>query len=165
MGRMKYAVHAYAWTASWSNRALDLIDRAKQLGFDVIEIPLMELDLVDAAAIRGRAAKVGIGLCTSTACSLEADPTGEDEATRQRGVEYLKNCIKATADLGATVFTGVTYSAIGRRIAEMPGERYWERAAKALKQAHAMQVITASRLESSLSTATRASSSIPPNRG
>ncbi len=135
MGRLKYAVHAYAWTASWSNRTLDLIDRAKQLGFDAIEIPLMELELVDAAAIRSRAAEVGIGLCTSTACSLANDPTGDDEVTRQRGIRYLKDCIKATADMGASVFTGVTYSAIGRRIAEMPGEKYWEHAAKALKEA------------------------------
>jgi D-psicose/D-tagatose/L-ribulose 3-epimerase len=135
MKRLKYAVHAYAWTPSWSNRTLDLIDRAKLLGFDVIEIPLMELELVDAAAIRNRAAEVGIDLCTSTACSIANDPTGDDQAIRQRGVKYLMNCIKATADMGATVFTGVTYSAIGRRIAEIPGEEYWEHAAKALKEA------------------------------
>ena len=27
MGNLKYAVHAYAWTGSWSNETLDLIDR------------------------------------------------------------------------------------------------------------------------------------------
>jgi len=37
--------------------------------------------------------------------------------------------------MGATVFTGVTYSAIGRRIAGIPGDEYWEYAAKALKEA------------------------------
>ena len=41
MGKLKYAVHAYAWTSSWSNKNLDLIDRAKSLNFDLIEIPLM----------------------------------------------------------------------------------------------------------------------------
>ena len=46
MGKLQYAVHAYAWTTSWSNKTLDLIDRAKNLGFDVIEIPLMEIDLI-----------------------------------------------------------------------------------------------------------------------
>jgi D-psicose/D-tagatose/L-ribulose 3-epimerase len=135
MSQLQYAVHAYAWTPSWSNQTLDLIDRARRLGFDVIEIPLMELDLVDATAIRERAARAGIGLCTSTACSEANDPTGEDEATRRRAVDYLVGCIKATADMGAKVFTGVTYSAIGRRIQTMPGEEYWERAAKALKKA------------------------------
>jgi D-psicose/D-tagatose/L-ribulose 3-epimerase len=135
MSTLQYAVHAYAWTPSWSNKCLDLIDRAKGLGFDVIEIPLMEIDLVDPDAIRARAQYAGIGLCTSTACSEATDPTGEDEVTRRRGVEYLKKCVKATAAMGATVFTGVTYSAMGRRISTMPGEEYWERAAVALREA------------------------------
>ncbi len=135
MGGLKYAVHAYAWTSSWSNGTLELIDHARELGFDVIEIPLMELELLDAIAVRERAEMVGIEVCTSTACSLENDPTGDDEATQRRGVDYLKRCIKATATMGATVFTGVTYSAIGRRISDIPGEIYWERAAKALKEA------------------------------
>ena len=134
MSQLQYAVHAYAWTPSWSNQTLDLIDRARRLGFDVIEIPLMELDLVDATAIRERAARVGIGLCTSTACSEANDPTGEDEATRRRAVDYLVGCIKATANMGAKVFTA---SLIPRSegASPMPGEDYWERAAKALKKA------------------------------
>ena len=36
MGKLKYAAHAYAWTTSWSNDTLDLIDRAEGLGFDLV---------------------------------------------------------------------------------------------------------------------------------
>ena len=52
MNNLKYAVHAYAWTSSWSNKTLWLIDHAKKLGFDVIEIPLMEIDLIDPDKIK-----------------------------------------------------------------------------------------------------------------
>lgn len=135
MGNLKYAVHAYAWTGSWSNETLDLIDRARQLGFDMIEIPLMEVELVDPGAISKRLDEVGLDACTSTACSESSDITAEDEAGRRQGVEYLKQCVKATADMGATVFTGVTYSALGRKISTMPEESYWERAAEGLKEA------------------------------
>jgi len=131
---LKYAVHAYAWTTSWSNRTLGLMNRAARLGFDVMEIPLMEIELVDPVRIRDRAQEVGLGLCTSTACSLRNDPTAENEPTRRRAVAYLKRCVKVTAEMGATVFTGVTYSAIGRRISGMPGREYWRRAARALKE-------------------------------
>ena len=134
MGNLKYAVHAYAWTARWSNKTLDLIDRVKGLEFDVIEIPLMEIELIDPKKIRERLEQVGIGVCTSTACSEANDITSEDEATVRRGLEYLTKCVRVTAEMGATCFTGVTYSAIGRRIDSMPDECYWERAAKALKQ-------------------------------
>jgi D-psicose/D-tagatose/L-ribulose 3-epimerase len=132
---LKYAVHAYAWTASWSNKTLDLIDHAKSQGFDLIEIPLMEIDLVDAEAIRRRAETANIGLLTSTACAMDTDPTGEDAATRKRGTEYLLACVRKTAAMGATCFSGVTYSAIGRRLGCMPGSVYWKRAASALKKA------------------------------
>jgi D-psicose/D-tagatose/L-ribulose 3-epimerase len=135
MGKLKYAVHAYAWTGSWSNETLDLIDRAQQLGFDMIEIPLMEMELVDPDAIRRRLDEVGLGVCTSTACSEANDITADSEVGRRQGVEYLKRCIKATAEMGATVFTGVTYSALGRKIARMPDKSYWERAARGLKEA------------------------------
>ncbi len=135
MGALRYAIHAYAWTGSWSNETLDCIDRARDLGFDLIEIPLMELDKVAPDAIRARLDAVGIDVVTSTACSEQNDPTAEDEAGRAAGIRYLKDCVKATADIGATVFTGVTYSALGRRIGRMPGPQYWDRAARAIKEA------------------------------
>ena len=134
MAHLKYAVHAYAWTQSWSNKGLNLIDHSKKLGFDLIEIPLMEIDLVDPPKIKQQLESVGLGVCTSTACSEAEDPTGEDESTRRRGVEYLMRCVKATAEMGASLFTGVTYSAIGRRISGRPNEQHWEYAARALKQ-------------------------------
>ncbi len=135
MGKLKYSVHAYAWTPSWSNESLDCIDRAGELGFDLIEIPLMELEKVDPAAIRERLDAVGIGALTSTACDEAHDPTAEDEAGRRAGIEYLLGCVRATAQIGAPIFTGVTYSALGRRISGMPGQQYWERAAAALREA------------------------------
>jgi len=135
MGKLKYAVHGYAWTPSWSNETLDIIDKAKKIGFDVLEVPLMELENVDPQAIKQRAESAGIGLCTSTACSEENDPVGDDAQTRKRGIEYLKGCVKATAEMGAKVFTGVTYAAIGRKLNKMPGKEYWLRAAEALKEA------------------------------
>ncbi len=134
MGSLQYAVHAYAWTTSWSNETLGLIDRAKQLGFDLIEIPLMELEKIDPAAIKNRCEATGLGVCTSTACSEATDLTADDESIRQRAVEYLKACVKATADMGANTLSGVIYSAIGRKIDTMPDERHWERAADGLRQ-------------------------------
>lgn len=135
MNALRYAVHAYAWTNSWSNDTLDIIDRARKLGFDLVEVPLMEIDKVDAAAIKARAAAAGMDLCTSTACSEATDPTSDDAAIRAAGLDYLKQCIQATADMGATVFTGVTYSAIGRRITGRPTEAHWEHAAGTLREA------------------------------
>lgn len=157
MGKLKYAVHAYAWTNSWSNDNLDIIDRAKGLGFDLVEVPLMEIEKVDAAAIKARAARVGMALCTSTACSEATDPTGEDQATRDAALRYLKACIKATADMGATVFTGVTYRPSDARLQAAPAMSIGNAPPRYLKRRRFAR-IWASRSASRLSTATRPSS-------
>ncbi len=134
MSTLRYAVHAYAWTTSWSNETLNLIDHAKELGFDLIEIPLMEIEKVDVRRIRERLQQAGLAVCTSTACSESQDLTGEDEAARKEGVRYLIECVKRTAAIGGRTFSGVIYSAIGRRIDGMPDNLYWERAAVGLRQ-------------------------------
>ncbi len=51
---LQYAIHAYAWTGKWSNATLNLIDLAREFGFDLIEIPLMDIDLVDPQKVRER---------------------------------------------------------------------------------------------------------------
>nr|HDM59493.1 sugar phosphate isomerase/epimerase [Bacillota bacterium] len=133
--KLKFAVHAYAWTSSWSNDELHLIDHAKELGLDAIEIPLMEPELVDPRAIKERLESVGLGVCTSVALSEAADPSSEDPEIRRNGLEFLKRCIRLTAEMGGSVFTGVTYSAIGRRIRRRPNEDDWRRSAEVLKEA------------------------------
>jgi D-psicose/D-tagatose/L-ribulose 3-epimerase len=132
---MRYAVHAYAWTSSWSNDDLDLIDHAASFGLDAFEIPLMELDAVDPQAIRERADAVGVELITSVVCPEDADPSSEDERVREAGLDFLNRCIDATADMGATVFGGVTYSALGRRLDRRPERADMERAADVLRRA------------------------------
>ena len=130
---MRYAVHAYAWTSSWSNDGLPIIDRAAGLGLDAIEIPLMELAAVDPSAIRERAAEAGVGLLASVACADDTDPSSEDDRVRERALEFLNDCVDATAAMGAGVFTGVTYSALGRRLERRPTRSDMERAAEVMR--------------------------------
>ena len=134
MKHLSYSVHAYAWTTQWSNNTLDLIDRAKGLGFDSIEIPLMEIELVDPIKIKERLQQQDLNVCTSLACSESTDITSAEENIRKQGVAYLKKCVQATADMGGTCMTGVIYSAIGRKIDGIPDERYWNWSASALKE-------------------------------
>jgi D-psicose/D-tagatose/L-ribulose 3-epimerase len=134
MPEPRYAIHAYAWTSSWQPEDVSILDRAKDLGLDAVEVPLMELEHIDPAALRARAGALGIELITSTACGMQSDPTSDDEAVREAALEYLKRCVDMTAAMGASVFGGVTYSALGRRIDDRPGEVHWARAAEILRE-------------------------------
>ena len=72
---------------------------------------------MDPPAIRERADRAGIGLLTSVVCPEDADPSSEEDAVRERGLDFLKRCIDATADMGADVIR-VAKHLVGQRIAE-----------------------------------------------
>jgi len=131
---MKIGVHAYAWTSEWSNKTLGLIQRAKNLGLDLIEIPLMRLDLCDPDAIKAEVQRVGIDVCTSTVLNIDTDLTSDSSEVRKKGVDYLKDCVKATVQMGGNSLSGVIYSAIGKKSDKRPGRKEWENSAAGLKE-------------------------------
>jgi D-psicose/D-tagatose/L-ribulose 3-epimerase len=130
---IRYAVHAYAWTSGWTSDDLGILEHAAGLGLDGVEIPLMELDAVDPGAIRDAAAEAGVEVLTSVACAEDTDPTSDDERVRENARAFLERCVDATAEMGAEIFTGVTYSALGRRLERRPEEADYERAADVMR--------------------------------
>lgn len=132
---MKLGIHAYAWCSQWSNETLDLIDRVKKLEMDFIEIPLMVLDTFDAPAIKERLEKVGLGAVTSTVLLGDTDITSDDADIRAKGVDYLKACVQATSDIGATNFSGVVYSQFVKPAIQRPTEQAWQYSADCLREA------------------------------
>lgn len=131
---MKLGIHAYAWCSEWSNDTLGLIDRAKGLGLDFIEIPLMCLPQCDAAAIKDRLRAVGLDVCTSTVLLGETDITSDDPAIRAKGVKYLRDCVKATHDMGAVNFSGVIYSQHVKAARRRPTQQTWKYSADSLRE-------------------------------
>src|ERR687886_2411211 len=100
-----------AWTNHWSNASLDLIDRALWLGLDFIEIPLLDLDDVDPAAIRARLEATGLDAVTSTVLNAATDLTADDPQRRAEGVDYPTRRGEATAAMGTRQLSGGVYSA------------------------------------------------------
>ena len=99
----------------------------------------MRLDLLDAGAVRREAERVSIGVCSSTVLNEKTDITSSDPATRKNGVRYLTACVDATAAMGGNCFSGVIYSAIGKKSLSRPTEAEWDYSAAALRKvcAHA----------------------------
>ena len=131
---MKLGIHAYAWTSQWTDKSLGLIGRAKKLGLDFIEIPLMDFETISPFKIKNRLDKEGMLVCTSTALNESQDITGDNAVTRRRGIEYLKDCVKTTARMGGRNFSGVIYSSIGKRCDERPRRKDWDRSADGLRE-------------------------------
>lgn len=130
---MKLGIHAYEWCSTWSNDTLNIIDKVKSLDLDFIEIPLMRLDLFDPLAVKHRLDSLEV--TTSTVLLTDSvDITSFEEVNRKNGVQYLKDCVKASAQAGAKTFSGVIYSKYLKEAKCMPSEQEWEFSAASLKE-------------------------------
>lgn len=129
---MKLGIHAMAWTSHWSDRSLHLIDRVAGLDLDFIEIPLMGIDDVHPAAIGARVEAAGIGVVTSTVLGESTDITSPDATVREAGVNYLRRCVDATAEMGGKQLSGVIYGMHGKRPPSRPRQQEWNWSADSL---------------------------------
>ncbi len=131
---MNLGIHAYAWTSQWSNKTLHLINKAKKLGLNLIEIPLMELELVDPIKIKERLKECNMNVITSTVLNEQTDITSNNKESRTNGVKYLKKCVDEASKMGAQIMSGVIYSAIGKKPAKRATKQDWNYSSKNLKE-------------------------------
>jgi D-psicose/D-tagatose/L-ribulose 3-epimerase len=125
---MKFGVNTFIWTASFDRSHFALLPRIKEAGFDGVELPLINLAEVDAAAIR-RALDENQLECTF--CSVI--PSGlsaisDDSGVRSQTRAHLESCIQVAAEAGGKLIAGPIYSPVGY----LPGRRRnsdeWNRA-------------------------------------
>jgi D-psicose/D-tagatose/L-ribulose 3-epimerase len=108
-------VHALVFAGSWSPADRErAIGGAAALGYDLIEIPLLDPGKVDAAATAKLLEAHKIKGVTSLGLNFQADISSAEEETARRGEALLERALAATRDLGARYMGGVIYSALGK---------------------------------------------------
>jgi len=108
-------VHALVFAGSWSKPDRErAVGGAARLGYDLIEIPLLDPKSVDAAATAKLIEKHGIRGATSLGLNFKADISSPNKAIAKRGETLLQQALAVTRDIGATYMGGVIYSALGK---------------------------------------------------
>lgn len=155
---MRYGASTFIWVSPFSNRTLDVIDRVKRLGFDIIEICVEDPETIDVDAVRARAAGAGVGVTICGAFGPGRDLSSEDGAVRKAGLDYLKRCIDFAQDLGSPFVSGPMYAAVGntKLLDEAARREQWLRAVASLRAAASYaKPRSIQHLRSSRSTASR----------
>jgi D-psicose/D-tagatose/L-ribulose 3-epimerase len=136
---MQFGASTFIWVSPFSNRTLELIDRVKAKGFDLIEICVEDPDTIDVPAIRARAAEANIGVTICGAFGANRNLSAEDDAVRGAGLDYLKRCVDFAKDLGSPFVSGPMYCAVGatQLLEKKAREKQWDRAVGSLRAAAA----------------------------
>jgi D-psicose/D-tagatose/L-ribulose 3-epimerase len=132
--RIKYGAHIFLWTDRWTDASFPLLERARALGLDFLELALGDDVTVDAAAVRPRLEALGLELAVSPggvwpmACDISLD----DAADRRKGLAWHRRNLDTAAALGAVAYTGAIYGHPGHIEYGRPSPAILKRTAAAL---------------------------------
>lgn len=106
-------VHALVWAGDWTpDSARRAIEQTRKIGFDLIEIPILEPETFDVDMTRRLLDDNGLQAACSLGLSAQTDVSSEDAAVVARGRERLAAAIDVTAGIGAGNLCGVLYSSL-----------------------------------------------------
>ncbi|HEY1944328.1 MAG TPA: sugar phosphate isomerase/epimerase family protein [Roseiarcus sp.] len=134
---MLFGASTFIWTSPFSNQTLSLIDHAKALGFDILEICVEDPDTIDPASIVARLAKADLKATVCGAFGPRRDLSSDDAKIREEGIAYVNACVDIASALGARTVVGPMYSAVGKTRMLEPHERskQWALAVESLQRA------------------------------
>jgi D-psicose/D-tagatose/L-ribulose 3-epimerase len=132
-----FGINTFLWASPFRTANLPLVQKGKDLGFDLVEIPIESETDIDYSKAADAYARAGVTCSLCAVMGTGRDPSHEDEAIQKNGVAYLKHCIDASALLHATALVGPLYAAVGRQWQATPEQRKRDlaRCAKNLKMA------------------------------
>jgi D-psicose/D-tagatose/L-ribulose 3-epimerase len=119
---VKLGAHIYLWTERWSDAEVPLLDRARGLGLDAIELSL-GLDVTFSTALTRRtAAAAGVSLVTSPGGEWPAgaDLSDDDPDRRRDALAFHSRLIDQSAELGALAYAGAIYGRPGKVLRRRP---------------------------------------------
>ncbi len=134
-------VNTWTWISPLTTAdAAILFPKVKEMGFDIVEIPLEDPSLADGPLVAEALKTNGLSATVCGAFGPSRDLTSEDPANIQGSLDYILAAVKFTHEVGATVLAGPMYSAVGkaRQVPADVKKHEFDLAVAGLKKAGAM---------------------------
>lgn len=134
---MKIGASTFIWVSPFSNKTLDLVEKARELGFDILEICVEDPKTIDPKSILGRLEKNGLETTICGAFGPDRDASSEDATIRDQAIRYINACVDIAQQLNSRVVAGPMYSAVGKTRVLSPSEKeqQWQWAIDSLRKA------------------------------
>ncbi len=112
---MKIGANTWIWFAPVTLADIKSVaPKMAEAGFDLIELPLEQVDGFNYAEAAALIKDNGLGVTACAVISPDRDLIHPDKAIRDNGMAYMRHAIEATQTLGAQNLVGPLYSAVGR---------------------------------------------------
>ena len=130
----KYGINLLLWTSCFTKKDLYLIKKVKELGCDVVEIPIFNPEDFPSELVKNELKKYDLEACVCYGCERESDIASLDNKIRKKGIERFKKAINHTRILGATKIGGVVYKAGGIFTGSAPSDVEWDNSVNSMRE-------------------------------
>ncbi|MEM7736427.1 MAG: sugar phosphate isomerase/epimerase family protein [Deinococcota bacterium] len=128
---VQFGAHAFVWIGEWTLEAGNAAIRdAARLGFDFIEIPLLDPDTFNAEAHRAVLEEVGI----SAACSLVLPKDAHMPHVPDKAIHFLIRALDQVEALGSNYLGGCIAYSLGTLTGKPPTQDEKDKVTRALIQ-------------------------------
>lgn len=133
---IKLGVSTWLWTSPFSTETILLFPKIKEMGYDVVEIPVEDPSLIDIEKLKEALRQHGLEAVICGAFGPSRDLTHDDPAFHQNCIDYIQACFDICEGVGAKFLAGPMYSAVGkaRLVSTEQKKIEWERAVVNLRK-------------------------------
>lgn len=130
----KFGVDSFIWTENFSKNDLWIIPKAKEIGFETIDIAIAHPEKFPTKLVKEKIDETGIGVVTTTTLNENTNLISPDEQIRRNGIESLKLLVDINIELGSTILGGVNYASWGYLTRKPRTEKEWEWSVNAMRK-------------------------------
>jgi D-psicose/D-tagatose/L-ribulose 3-epimerase len=125
---IRFGVNTFIWSEKFDRSTLPLLRVIRDLGFDGVELPLVQHRDLPLAELRRELAATGLDCTFCSVLPPGLNTISDDADVRRRTRAYLAECIEIVASMGGKILAGPVYAPVGY----LPGRRRtaeeWKRA-------------------------------------
>ena len=133
----KYGVHTFIWTEYFTEKDLPLIEKAKSLGFEVVDIGILNpaaLENFPTKGVKEKAKAAGIEVVILSPMSRDANLIDPDPAIRKNAIEFLKKLVDVSVEVGSKIVAGEICEAVGYLTGEPRTKDEWNWSVEGMRE-------------------------------
>ncbi len=134
---VQYGVSTWLWQSPFSTASISLFPKIKAMGFDIVEIPVEDPDLIDVKTVRQALKDNGLKPTVCGVFGPTKDLTSDDVSLHKNCFQYIEKCFEIGSYLEVDFLAGPMYSAVGkaRMVSEEQRKFEWDLAVANLHKA------------------------------
>ncbi|MCM4153262.1 sugar phosphate isomerase/epimerase [Arenibacter sp. N53] len=129
---IKYGVSTWLWESPFNSQSIALFPKIKKMGYDLVEIPVEEPELINGEVIKSALKDTGLQAVVCGAFGPTKDLTHKDVSVHQNCFDYIEKCFRLCNLWEVDFLAGPMYAAVGkaRMLSKEDRKREWDLAVR-----------------------------------